>query len=59
MRDADVMPEELADAKRRVIGGMVMNMQPISQQAAPTLSPGTISSPSSQSRSLPTTGAGN
>jgi zinc protease len=34
MRDADVMPEELADAKRRVIGGMVMNMQTIFQQAA-------------------------
>ena len=33
MRKADVSPEELDEAKRRVIGGMVMNMQTISAQA--------------------------
>ena len=33
LRTADVTADELARAKRRVIGGMVMNMQTISQQA--------------------------
>lgn len=33
VRSADVTSEELARAKRRVIGGMVMNMQTIAQQA--------------------------
>ncbi len=33
VRNADVTPDELSEAKRRVIGGMVMNMQTIAQQA--------------------------
>jgi zinc protease len=33
MRKADVTDDELADAKRRVAGGMVMQMQTIGQQA--------------------------